>query len=86
MWSSADPGVLHKGFGSFRLAVRRPPQGGRYRTYAAGARTRHNRNSNRQQHLTYGSEPLLASIALQFGHTGARKWHFNSSSVNRSTA
>jgi len=28
----ADPGVLHKGFGSFRLAVRRPPRGGRYRT------------------------------------------------------
>ena len=28
----ADPDVLHKGFGSFRLAVRRPPRGGRYRT------------------------------------------------------
>ena len=57
-------------------------EGGGTGPKAAGARTRHNRNSNRQQHLTYGSEPWLASKALQFGHTRARKclvvgpqWH-----------
>src|SRR5215475_10895165 len=47
----ADPGVLHKGFGSFRLAVRGPPRGSGTGPKQPGARTRHNRNSNRQHTL-----------------------------------
>ena len=85
VWPSADPGVLHKGFGSFRLAVRRPPRGGGTGPKAAGARTRHNRNSNHQQYPTYGAEPVLASKALRVGHSCAPKWACCSSSVNRYT-
>src|SRR4029077_3281263 len=71
-------------------------EGGGTGPKAAGARTRHNRNSNRQQHLTYGSKPSLEHKTLHLCNTRARKclvvephWHRKwgvcSSSVNRST-
>ena len=49
-----------------------PPRGGRYRTEAAGARTRHNRNSNRQQSLHTAPGHYWQGKALQFGHTRVR--------------
>lgn len=64
-----------KGFGSFRRPFARFLEGA-ILDRRAGARTRHNRNFNRQQPPTYGPKPVLARELMQIGHTTARKARF----------
>ena len=62
---------------SARFAVRSPGfLEGAILDWRAGARTRHNRNFNRQQTPTYGPKPLMARELVQASHTRAQNVAF----------
>jgi hypothetical protein len=81
----ADPGVLHKGFGSFRRPFARLPRGGD--PGLAGRRPERGTTgtNNRQQDITYGSSPLMARESRIGWSHQRRKEGFHSTSVNRTT-